>query len=198
MSLWTLVVVPLVMWDAVIYIQKQLPHEHSKKLLVAGLIAAVITMVSMGLHEFGHGIMAYWLGEKVVGAGFYGLFAYVRTETALVYLAPSKEILISFAGPLMNFIVAAIVLIPVVVYGESIAENTMQYIAHINILLGIYNLIPFPMFDGGKFLQGFLRIIFGDSGIVWILVLAAFAYVCLNWSFVRSNVEKIEDKLEEL
>lgn len=176
-----------------------MPAKKYRNLIVAGFIASVITLISMGLHEFGHAVMSYWVGVKIIEAGFYGIFAYVRPEVAISQLTPMKEILISAAGPLTNFLIAAIFAIPVAIYRESISENTLQYIVHVNILLAIYNLIPFPLLDGGKFLHGLIRFAFNDPQFAWTLVYASFFYLVMHWSFVRKDiVQKVEDKLEVL
>lgn len=71
-------------------------------------------------------------------------------------------ILVSLAGPVMNFFIAFIALfIYMTIYYKlgfinKIIENILVNIYFINIGLGIFNLIPLPPLDGSKILVGFL------------------------------------------
>ena len=71
-------------------------------------------------------------------------------------------ILVSLAGPVMNFFIAFItLLIYMTIYYRlgfmnKIIENILINIYFINIGLGIFNLIPLPPLDGSKILAGFL------------------------------------------
>lgn len=71
-------------------------------------------------------------------------------------------ILVSLAGPIMNFFIAFItLLIYMTIYYQlgfmnKIIENILVNIYFINIGLGIFNLIPLPPLDGSKILTGFL------------------------------------------
>lgn len=190
---------PILLVDAVMYIRKQMPGKKPRSFLSAGLIAATIILVSLGLHEVGHAVMANWMGIKIVAAGFVGLYAYVTPEVSISQMVPYKEILTAFAGPLTNFLIAGVFVIPVAIYGESIMENTLQYIVHMNFLLAVYNLLPIPILDGGTVLHGAVRIFGQDSGFAWLIVLAATFLVLTNWSFIRQNiVNTVESRLEVL
>ncbi|MDD2480829.1 MAG: site-2 protease family protein [Lutispora sp.] len=73
-------------------------------------------------------------------------------------------ILVSLAGPMMNFLIALITLF---VYAalyyklrfiNEIVDSILINIYLINIGLGIFNLIPLPPLDGSKILAGFLPV----------------------------------------
>jgi Zn-dependent protease len=75
--------------------------------------------------------------------------------------APGAELLITLAGPAVNFALAAI-LFPIVVlgFGEATFLSSMgvllESLLNVNLVLGIFNLIPaFPM-DGGRILRALL------------------------------------------
>ncbi len=71
------------------------------------------------------------------------------------------EAIVAFAGPLTNLAIALIFglglrfAIALDFANESIITIT-SFIVFINILLGIFNLIPFPAFDGAKVLRALL------------------------------------------
>ena len=73
-------------------------------------------------------------------------------------------ILVSLAGPMMNFLIALITLfIYAALYYKfgfinEIVDSILINIYLINIGLGIFNLIPLPPLDGSKILAGFLPV----------------------------------------
>jgi Zn-dependent protease len=65
-------------------------------------------------------------------------------------------ILVSFAGPGANFLVALILGLFVRFYPGLSFASFLAFIVFINIWLGLFNLIPVPPLDGSKLLFGFL------------------------------------------
>jgi Zn-dependent protease len=66
------------------------------------------------------------------------------------------EALVAVAGPLMNLLIALVVLIPLkYFYNELNPELALffQSIFDVSILLFAFNMLPFPPLDGSKFLQ---------------------------------------------
>ena len=83
------------------------------------------------------------------------------------YSEETGNAIVSFAGPLMNFILAIVfTLIYCAIYKfasaftlsqvGSIITSMVQYTIVVNIGLGIFNLIPLPPLDGSKILVRFL------------------------------------------
>jgi len=73
------------------------------------------------------------------------------------------ELLVSLVGPLSNFIIAFVIVLimilipPAVSGGWSISfHNLIDFIVKVNIILGIFNLIPIPPLDGSKILFNLL------------------------------------------
>lgn len=65
------------------------------------------------------------------------------------YLSPWKELLISLAGPLASFLFALF-----------FREKTYSMM---NLLIGIFNLIPLYPMDGGRIIRSFLNIFFSKN-----------------------------------
>lgn len=66
--------------------------------------------------------------------------------------------LVAAAGPASNFIVAIVFglvlrFVPTIPFATALAVSVIVYI---NILLGVFNLVPIPPLDGSKILAGFL------------------------------------------
>ncbi len=145
-------------------------------------IPAVFIVFSF--HEYANGLIAYYLGDdtaKLNGRltldptahidplGFFMLMIFRFGWAKPVPINPSNFknrkkgiILVSLAGPLMNFVIAFITLL---LYGfaytrlgiqNSIFDRIITNIYFINIGLGVFNLIPIPPLDGSKILAGFL------------------------------------------
>ncbi len=119
------------------------------------------------------------------------------------------EAIVSFAGPLMNFILAIIFMILTVAIQFFAPDTTLFNVLYsicsfscvINIGLGIFNLIPLPPLDGSKILKNFLpynavnwfenneRIFYIIFLVIWITGISSFiltpifnaVYSGLNW-----------------
>ncbi|GFN35422.1 site-2 protease family protein [Tepidimicrobium xylanilyticum] len=139
-----------------------------------GLLLAII------VHEFSHGYMAYLLGDNtaknsgrlslnplkhldVVGLIFMLIFRFGWAKPVPInpiYFKNRKRdtLLVSLAGPLSNFILA--IIIGIILSKNIVTSYLMQNILLIalwyNIMLGVFNLLPFPPLDGSKILASLL------------------------------------------
>jgi Zn-dependent protease len=195
-----IILIGLWLWlDVISYIREQTQITQIRTIrecLFAGM-ATVLVLVSICLHEVAHAVVAHMGGVKIVEAGFAGFFAYVLPEIPLSQISPWKEIVIALAGPAMNFLIAAIFVVPVKIWGESLAENTFQYIAYINIRLGRLNLLPVIVLDGGWALHGFLRLLsIGDPHLSSLMFVATAGSVLYLILFRKKK--SLGDRLESL
>jgi Zn-dependent protease len=113
------------------------------------------------LHELGHSLTARRYGVKVPRILLLPIGG--MAEFDRIPRKPSQELLITIAGPAVNFVIAA-VLLPFVwraVFTErEVAEFTLENLSAqlfvANLAMGAFNLLPvFPM-DGGRIFRALL------------------------------------------
>ncbi len=113
------------------------------------------------LHELGHVLAARRYGVQTPDITLLPIGGVARLER--IPEKPSQEFVIAIAGPLVNVVIAAILLVILggVLPADSLeldnpAVNLIARLAGANIFLVVFNLIPaFPM-DGGRILRAAL------------------------------------------
>jgi len=139
-----------------------------------GIAAAVLLFVCVVLHELGHSLVARRFGVEVRDITLWPIGGVARMEG--IPRQPWQELLMSIAGPAVNFVIAAVLgvlaaslLATGVFSGVAQALRLIQqpkptwqallsYLLGINLSLGLFNLIPaFPM-DGGRVLRAVLAL----------------------------------------
>jgi len=118
------------------------------------LILAVFVCVV--LHELGHSLQVRRYGIQVRDIVLLPIGGMARADK--IPEKPRQEIIVAISGPLVNFVLALLLYAIVSVRG-GIWDGENDFLVNllfINIVLGVFNLIPaFPM-DGGRILRGFL------------------------------------------
>ena len=132
------------------------PHEFKNwtefSYWTIGFITSILFFISILLHEFGHSIIAikYNLKVKRITLFVFGGVAEISKEPP----KSSVEFWIAIAGPISSFILAAIFYLLANVFAQNeYLVASFRYLALINFILAIFNLIPgFPL-DGGRILR---------------------------------------------
>lgn len=198
---WVIFLVALFTFDATLYLKRVNPGSANASYVKYALIASIIVIFSTIVHEAGHAIVARMAGFSVSEASVTAFGAYVRPDATLEQLGPLNTLLLSFVGPLTNFVLAALFAIPVWILGESLHENTLQYVSMINFRLGWFNLLPIVGFDGSKVLMSILWRITGnlDLGIAITLGATVVTIILIIIYFSRSTIlSRVEKGLERL
>ncbi|WP_195822680.1 site-2 protease family protein [Roseobacter sp. MH60115] len=173
------------------YFPSILPHQSAGTYLVMALIAMLCFFASLLLHELAHSIVARRLGVPIKGITLF-LFGGVA-ELEAEPRSAAVEFWVALAGPAMSLALALGFWI-LAQLSEMLAAATpvsmvLGYLALINLILALFNLVPaFPL-DGGRVLRAYLWHRKGDvlaatetaaqSGRVFAYVLMGFGLVAL-------------------
>jgi Zn-dependent protease len=121
--------------------------------LAASLFGVAALFGSVALHELGHAMTARHYGIRTAHITLYpfgGIAAIERMPSD-----PGQELAIALAGPAVNFAL-------VTVFGwagamsSGLPAEILEVFASMNLIMGLFNLIPaFPM-DGGRVLRALL------------------------------------------
>jgi Zn-dependent protease len=181
----------------------------------AAIILAFFLLIAFPVHEFFHAFMAYRLGDgtaKMFGkltlnplAHFHPVGGWMLIISTLLFglpfgfaatpVNPSNlrgrygEAYVAAAGPLSNFLLAAVFAIPLrIVLATDLGSqfpwvaDALFIIVYYDILLGFFNLIPVSPLDGGTILLNLvprqtawrLRPLFAQYGIFILIAIILF------------------------
>lgn len=123
--------------------------------VVGSLVIVGIVFGCVFLHELGHSLVAQANGIRVTDITLWPLGGMARM--AEIPEDPKLEAKIAIAGPVVNLVIA-LVLLPFssgFQAAASFGTSPIDTIVFINLMLGLFNLIPaFPM-DGGRLLRAY-------------------------------------------
>lgn len=144
-------------------------------------LIAIPLLYSIIFHEVAHGVAAYFFGDDtaknygrlslnpVVHLDIIGVIALFFVGFGWAKPVPVNYhnlknfriglICVSLAGCLTNILIAALAVFLLKILHVGVNSYTaiaLLVIAKINVLLGVFNLIPIPPLDGSKILMGFL------------------------------------------
>ena len=151
-----LIIFGLIVWTlSTGYFPAQYPDLPASSYWAKGLVASLLFFVSILIHELGHAVVAlrYGLRTRSITLFIFGGVAQLEKDPR----DGRAEFWMAAAGPLVSLTLAglfyACAALPFV--GPSGAA-VAKYLALINLVLALFNLVPaFPM-DGGRLLRGAL------------------------------------------
>ncbi len=165
--------------------------DFSAEFIVLFFISALTVGVAFLLHELAHKFVAQKYGYKAEFQAFDRMLflAVVMSFFGFILAAPGAVMIkaenipkekngkISIAGTLTNLFLALLFFTPLLLFGFSGFLFTLfKYGFIINSLLAVFNLIPFPGFDGRK--------VFDWNKFVWIstsIIAAALLMISLSF-----------------
>ena len=144
---------------------QQTPGLSSIQYMTLGIIAMLLFFVSLLLHELAHALVAKCFGLEVPRITLF-LFGGVAELGDEPDTAP-HEFWIAIAGPAMSLALASVFWVfsvIVLLIGSDLSQVhiVLTYLATINLILGVFNLLPaFPL-DGGRVLRAAIWLRTGD------------------------------------
>lgn len=151
--------------------------------LILILAYAVILLLCLPVHEFAHGLVAHWCGDDtakwhgrlslspfkhldVIGAVMILVFGLGYAKPVPVNARNFRNykrdmIFVALAGPLSNFLMAAVAMLLLVLtlnFASAGTEGTLlplwltmlTIVINVNISLMVFNLLPIPPLDGSR------------------------------------------------
>jgi Zn-dependent protease/CBS domain-containing protein len=146
---WFLLVGLLTWMLAVSYYPFEFRGWSTGEYWLVGFITALMLFVSVLIHEFGHSVVAKHFGLDVPRITLF-VFGGV-SEIAAEPPSAAAEFWIAVIGPVVSFLLAAFFweIEPLVSVSQPVFA-TVKYLAYLNFILGLFNLVPgFPL-DGGR------------------------------------------------
>ncbi|MEH0937176.1 site-2 protease family protein [Micromonospora psammae] len=122
---------------------------------LAGLAAAVVFFVGLLAHEVSHAVVAKRNGLQVQGITLwlFGGVAELRGEAK----DPGAELRIAGVGPLVSLLLGLFfggIAVVVALAGENgLLLGSLAWLAGINVLLAVFNILPAAPLDGGRLLR---------------------------------------------
>jgi Zn-dependent protease/CBS domain-containing protein len=187
---WSLLVIgALIAWSlATGILPSAAPGQTSGAYWTAGVVSAFVYLASLLAHELAHSVVAMRRGVRVEGITLwlFGGVSRFSSESS----SPGAQVLITFVGPLTSLLLGALFFLASIAVGGAnagLVPATLSWLGYINILLGVFNLLPaFPL-DGGRILQSLIWLRTGDRlratniaariGMVFAFLLIAYGLV---------------------
>lgn len=151
-----LLIAALIVWSlASGYLPQVLPGLGQGAYVLLAVAAMLGLFGSLILHELAHSLVA-----RRYGLGIGGITLFLFGGVAELVDEPKSavsEFWIAIAGPVMSFVLAALFGLAAMATGaEGIVGTILAYLASINLVLAVFNLLPaFPL-DGGRVLRAWL------------------------------------------
>jgi Zn-dependent protease/predicted transcriptional regulator len=150
------IIFALVSWSLVsLYFPTNYPDLSVASYWIMGLVAALLLFASVVLHELGHSYVAKTHGVPIrrITLFLFGGVSQLAKESS----DPVTEIKIAIAGPAVSFVLMVLFFVMYAISGRQASGQgfapVLKYLAYVNGILGVFNLIPgFPL-DGGRLLR---------------------------------------------
>jgi Zn-dependent protease len=149
---WFLIFVLLTWTLATGYFPSEFKNWPTMQYWIVGGVTAILFFGSVLLHEIGHSLVAlrYKIPVHRIVLYIFGGASEIGEESPGAW----TEFWITLVGPAVNLALWAILsLAAQALTGSSPFKAVVEYLAYINLLLGLFNLIPGYPLDGGKILM---------------------------------------------
>jgi Zn-dependent protease/CBS domain-containing protein len=145
------IIFALVTYSLVLYPLVEPPYPPIEQRIILGILTSLLFFASIITHELAHSILAIRndIPVKEITLFVFGGVSQITKEAT----RPRAELSIAIVGPLTSLALAGIFYgLHLLLAGaqQILAASLMQWLALINVILAVFNLIPgFPL-DGGR------------------------------------------------
>ena len=151
-----------------------LGHQHpewgSRTAMVTAVLTALVFFASIVLHELGHSVVAISRGIRVQSITLFIFGGMAQTEGDADTAA--TEFWVAIAGPLVSLALAGLFFALNQVFTVGPMGEALAWLATINLLVALFNLVPgFPL-DGGRVFRAAVWAITGNAqkGMQWAVM----------------------------
>jgi len=174
-----LVVFALITWTmATTFFPQSYPDWSTPTQWALSAIIAILLFVSVLLHELSHSLVSIKMGNEVkkITLFIFGGVAHLEDEPAY----PLNELKMAIAGPAMSIFLGLLLMLTAnLLVSAGVPEQVtvpLAYIADVNLILAIFNLVPaFPL-DGGRVLRAIIWHFKGDLRLATKIAASAGAF----------------------
>jgi Zn-dependent protease len=150
---WTVIVIlSLFAWSLATTLPHTAPGYPTADYWLAGITGSVVLLASMLAHGLSHAVTARRAGDEVSGVTLWLFGGVARLGDGPT--APAAEFRIAIAGPAVSLGVAvlfgAAAAVAHTIGLSAIVSAVAVWLATINLLLGVFNLLPGAPLDGGR------------------------------------------------
>jgi Zn-dependent protease len=159
---WSLIAVfALIAWSlAEGVFPSQNPGLSHGTRIAMGIVAALLFLASILLHELGHSWVARREGIEVDSITLW-LFGGV-SQLKGRFTSPGAEFRVAIAGPLVSIVLGVLFVLIAVAPVPSSVDGVAAWLGYINLILAVFNLLPASPLDGGRVLHAALWRAKGD------------------------------------
>lgn len=155
---WLFIAILITVSLALGYFPYYSPHQSQEAYWIMGFIGMLGLFICVILHELGHSLVAlhYKIPVPQITLFLFGGVAEIKKEPD----SAKVEFLMAIAGPLVSVVLAALMYVLTVLgmhyHWPFYVTGITTYLAVINLILVIFNLLPaFPL-DGGRVFRSIL------------------------------------------
>ncbi len=199
---WLLILL-LIVWNLTSAFSQAHPEWEMLFSVGMGLIASILFFLSVLLHELAHSLVAKSQGIPVsdITLFLFGGVSNIREEPK----SPGSEFAMAVMGPVASLVIGFSLLVlsgiglrvknlrdlQIMQFLEELGafRTIMVWIGSVNVILGLFNLVPgFPL-DGGRVLRSLIWRMIGNlrkatqwasyigQAIAWIMIMAGMAMI---------------------
>jgi Zn-dependent protease len=132
-----------------------LPGRSTLSYVLAGVVAAVAFLASLLAHELAHALVARRNGIEVEGITLWLLGGVARLKGGA--RGPGAEFRVAGVGPLTSLVLGVVfggcAMLATAAGAGGLPVAVLAYLAGINVLLAVFNLVPAAPLDGGRLLR---------------------------------------------